>query len=120
MMQGQFFFWLLLVATRRRAMQRSKLDIGRADTGAGGMSIRSGMGASSSSSDASAMAQSTGSLRIGAGSGSMCIVGEEIVTRCPSLECRGLCDGLAELGVAAMRASDAIQLSKHGTCFVAG
>ena len=42
-------------------MQCSKLDIGRADAGAGGMSIRSGMGASSSSSDASSMAQSTGS-----------------------------------------------------------
>ena len=46
--------------------QCSKLDIGRADAGAGGMSIRSGMGASSSSSDASSMAQSTGS-------GSMCL-----------------------------------------------
>ena len=47
MMQGQFFFgrWLLLVATRRRAMQRSKLDIGRAD--AGGMSIISGSGGAS-------------------------------------------------------------------------
>ena len=51
-------------------MQCSKLDIGRADAGAGGMSIRSGMGASSSSSDAFSMAQSTGSS--GAGSGSMC------------------------------------------------
>ena len=69
--------WLLLVATKRRAMQRSKLDIGRADAGDGGMSIisgsggASGMGASSSSSDASSMAQSTGSS--GAGSGSMCL-----------------------------------------------
>ena len=73
MMQGLFFFgrWLLLVATRRRAMQCSKLDIGGADAGAGGMSIRSGMGASSSSSDAFSMAQSTGSS--GAGSGSMCL-----------------------------------------------
>ena len=52
-------------------MQRSKLDIGRADARAGGMSIRSGMGASSSSSDASAIAQSTWSS--GAGSGSMCL-----------------------------------------------
>ena len=76
-------------------MQRSKLDIGRADAGAGGMSIRSGMGASSSSSDASAMAQSTGSS--GAGSGSMCL--EKSSSR--RMECRGLCDGLAEFGVAA-------------------
>ena len=52
-------------------MHRSKFDIGGADAGAGGMSIKSGMGASSSSSDASAMAQSTGSS--GAGSGSMCL-----------------------------------------------
>ena len=50
--------------TKRNAMQRSKFDIGRADAGAGGMSMissssgASGMGASSSSSDASAMAQS--------------------------------------------------------------
>ena len=50
-------------------MQRSKLDIGRADAGAGGMSIRSGRGASSSSSDASTVAQCTGSS--GTGSGSM-------------------------------------------------
>ena len=63
--------------TKRNAMQRSKFDIGRADAGAGGMSMisgsggASGMGASSSSSDASAMAQSTGSS--GAGSGSMCL-----------------------------------------------
>ena len=63
--------------TRRRAMQRSKLDIGRADAGAGGMSMTSGsggasgMGASSSSSEASAMAHSTGSS--GASSGSMCL-----------------------------------------------
>ena len=53
--------------TRRSAMHRSKLDIGGADAGAGGMLISShaggagasDMGASSSSSDASAMAQST-------------------------------------------------------------
>ena len=37
--------------TSRRAMQRSRLDMRGADAGAGGMSIRSGMGASSSSSD---------------------------------------------------------------------
>ena len=63
--------------TKRNAMQRSKFDIGRADAGAGGMSMisgsggASGMGTSSSSYDASAMAQSTGSS--GVGSGSMCL-----------------------------------------------
>ena len=62
---------------RRSAMHRSKFDIGRADAGAGGMSISSGLtgapgtGASSSSSDASAVAHSTGSS--GAGSGSTCL-----------------------------------------------
>ena len=58
-------------------MQRSKIDIDRADARAGGMSTSSGsggasgMGASSSSSDASAMAHSTGSS--GAGSDSLCL-----------------------------------------------
>ena len=75
-------------------MQRSKLDIGRADAGDGGMSISSGsaasgMGASSSSSGDSAMAQSTGSS--GAGSGSMFVAG---------MECRGLFDGFFEMGIA--------------------
>ena len=42
-------------------MQRSRFDMRGADAGAGGMSIRSGMGASSSSSDTFSMAQSTGS-----------------------------------------------------------
>ena len=62
-------------SSRRRPIQRSKFDIGRADAGADGMSMTSGpggascVGASSSSSEASAMAHSTGSS--GAGSGSM-------------------------------------------------
>ena len=62
---------------RRSAMHRSKLDIGGADAGAGGMSIgsdsggASGMSASSSSSDASAVVHSTGSS--GAGSCSICL-----------------------------------------------
>ena len=59
------------------AMHRSKLEIGGADAGTGGMSISSssgdagasGMGASSASSDASVMGHSTGSA--GAGSGSI-------------------------------------------------
>ena len=77
-------------------MQRSKLDIGRAD--AGGMSIisssggASGMGASSSSSDASSMAQSTvfgSGLRLD-------VLGEELVA---GMECRGLCDGFFEVGM---------------------
>ena len=82
-------------------MQRSKLDIGGADAGAGGMPITSGssgasgLGASSSSSDASAMAQSTRSS--GAGSGSVCL--EESSSWAWSAA--ALCDGLAELGVAA-------------------
>ena len=61
-----------LNATRRSAMHRSKLDVGGADAGAGGKSIRSGrVGAdASSSSDSSAMAHSTGPS--GAGSGSIC------------------------------------------------
>ena len=69
-------------------MHRSKLDIGGADAGAGGMSIisgsggASGIGASSSSSDASDMAHSTGSL--GAGSGSTCFANKSPVA-CSSL-----------------------------------
>ena len=78
-------------------MQCSRFDMRGADAGAGGMSISSGMGASSSSSDASAMAQSTrvfwSGLRLD-------VPGEEIVT---GMERRGLCDGLAELGVAPAR-----------------
>ena len=73
-------------------MQRSKLDIGRAD--AGGMSIisgsggASGMGASSSSSDASSTFGS--GLRLD-------VLGEELVA---VMECRGLCDGFFEVGIA--------------------
>ena len=82
-------------------MQRSKFDTGGADAGAGGMSMisgsggASGMGALSSSSDASAMAHSAGFF----GSGlRLDVLGEELIV---GVEYRGLCDGLAELGVAA-------------------
>ena len=77
-------------------MQRSKLDMGGADAGAGGMSISSssggasGMGASSSSSAASAMAQSTGSSRAGSGS-------THVENSSPSgVEFGGVCDGSFE------------------------
>ena len=76
--------------TRRSAMHLSKLDIGGADAGAGGMSISSGsggadasgIGASSSSSDASPMLHSTGCS--GAGSGSICFANKSPVA-CSSL-----------------------------------
>ena len=80
-------------------MQRSKFDIGRADAGAGGMSISSssggasGMGASSSSS---VPWPSPRGLRERAPA-RLDVLGEEIVT---GMECRGLFNGLAEFGVA--------------------
>ena len=85
------------------AMHRSKLDIGGADAGTGGMSISSssgdagasGMGASSASSDASVMGHSTGSA--GAGSGSMRFANKSPVA-CSSL---AFFTGLAEIVVAA-------------------
>ena len=86
--------------TRRRAMQRSQFDIRGGDAGAGGMSISSGssgasgMGASSSSSDASAMAHFHGVFWSGL---RLDVLGEELIV---GVECRGLCDGLAEFGVA--------------------
>ena len=78
-------------------MQRSKFDFGRADAGAGGMSMisgsggASGMGALSSSSDASAMAHLKSGLRLD-------VLGEELIV---GMERRGLRHGIAELGVAA-------------------
>ena len=80
-------------------MHLSKLDIGGADAGAGGMSMisgssgASGMGASFSSSDASAVAQSRGSG--GAGSGTI-----SLANNAPAA-CKlvGLINGLAEFGV---------------------
>ena len=55
MMQGHFFFWSIASSGRHQAQGDAVLQVG--DARAGGMSIRSGMGASSSSSS---MAQSTG------------------------------------------------------------
>ena len=80
--------------TKRNAMQRSKFDIGRADAGAGGMSISSGSGGASGMGDGSAMAQSTGVFWSGL---RLDVPGEEIVT---GMDCRGLFNGLAEFGVA--------------------
>ena len=74
-------------------MHRSKFDIGRPDATAGGMSISSGSSGASGmgvSSDASAMAHSRGLW--------LDVLGEEFSA---GVECRGLCDGIAELGVAA-------------------
>ena len=101
---------------RRSAMHRSKLDIGGADAGAGGMSISSGssgasgMGASSSSSDASAMAQPTGSS--GAGSGSICLANNAPVA------CSSLATSTASRKNQRRcgRASDANQPSTPGLC----
>ena len=82
-------------------MQRSKFDIRGADAGAGGMSISSGSGGASGMGRVvfvvCRICQCPFHGVFGRGLG-LDVLGEELIV---GVECRGLCDGLAELGVAA-------------------